>query len=120
MIKVQIVKDGVKGADDGATVRSYPKDGGPEGDGVYLVSPALAEVLIEAGEATEIEVKKQSVTDKLKAAGKGKTKAKTEEPVEPVVPEPAAPAVIPEPVPEPTAPVVPSIGLPGLPKSSGK
>lgn len=113
MIKVKIVKDGVKGADDGATVRLYPMDGGPEKDGVYTVSDALGEVFIEAGEATEVEEEKQSVTDKLKAKGKTKT-------VEPaaVVPEPTPATVAVEP--EPTPAAVPSIGLPGLPKASDK
>lgn len=86
MTRVKILKDGVKGADDGATVRPYAKDGGPEKDGVYDVSEALALVFIEAGEAEEIEVKKQSATDKLKA------KAKAPEPVEPA---PAAPTGLP-------------------------
>lgn len=67
MIKVKIVKDGVKGADDGATVRTYPKDGGPEKDGVYVVSDALGEVFIEAGEAQEVAEKKASATDRVKA-----------------------------------------------------
>ncbi|TDW21065.1 hypothetical protein EV128_12234 [Rhizobium azibense] len=94
MIKVKILKDGVKGADDGATVRAYPMDGGPEKDGVYVVSEALALVMIEADEAEEITEKKPSATDKVKA------KAKTAD----------APAA--------TAPTVP--GLPGLPKAPGK
>lgn len=122
MVKVKILIDGVKGADDGATVRAYPMDGGPDGDGVYIVSEALAAVFIEVGEAEEIVEKKQSVTDKVKAK-----KAAASEPTEPVkepeqtasaASEPSAPAAqTPEPNAAPAAPV----GLPGLPsKASGK
>jgi hypothetical protein len=79
MVKVKIVKDGVKGADDGATVRHYPKDGGPEKDGVYDVSEALASVFIEADEAEEVDEKKPTVTDKVKAkSAKAAEKAEAE------------------------------------------
>ncbi|WP_205938680.1 hypothetical protein [Rhizobium leguminosarum] len=83
MVKVKIVKDGVKGADDGATVRHYPKDGGPEKDGVYDVSESLASVFIEAHEAEEVDEKKPTVTDKVKAksaaaAAKAAEKAEAE------------------------------------------
>lgn len=110
MIKVKIVKDGVKGADDGATVRSYAKGV------IYTVSDALGEVFIEAAEGVEVVEEKQSVTDKLKAKA-AKTTVKVDV-VAPVVPEPVA--VTPEP--EPTAPeaVTGLPGLPGLPKASGK
>lgn len=75
MIKIQIVKDGVKGADDGATVRAYPKDGGPGKDGVYVVSDALGEVMIEAGEAKEIVEKKLTATERLAAKNASADKA---------------------------------------------
>jgi len=103
LTKVKILKDGVKGADDGATVREYPKDGGPDKDGTFFVSESLAAALIEAGEAEEIEVKKVSVTDRVKA------KAKLPEPT----PAPVVPANVATPAATPP-------GLPGLPKASGK
>lgn len=59
--KIKILKDGVRGADDGATVRDYPKDG------VFTVSETLAAVMIEAGEAEEIVEEKQTVTERVKA-----------------------------------------------------
>ena len=78
MIKVKILKDGVRGADDGATVLSYPKDGGPNGDGVYVVSDALGEVLIEANEAEEVEEKKPTATDRVSAKKAAAEKAAAE------------------------------------------
>lgn len=66
-VKIKILKDGVKGADDGATVHAYPKDGGPERDGVYVVSEAMALVMIEVGEAEEVKEDKPSLADKVKA-----------------------------------------------------
>ena len=126
MIKVQIVKDGVKGADDGATVRAYPKDGGPDGDGVYFVSTALAEVFIEAGEATEIEVKKRSVTDKVKARAKptaAEKAAAEKEAAEKAAAEKEAAdkaAAEKEAAEKAAAARSAPVGLPGLPKSSGK
>jgi hypothetical protein len=61
MITVKILKEGVRGADDGATVLPYAK--GKE----YTVSEALAEVFIEAGEAEEIVQEKPTATEKVKA-----------------------------------------------------
>lgn len=92
MVKVQIIKDGVKGADDGATVRHYPKDGGPNKDGVYIVSEALAAVFIEAHEAEEVDEEKPSVTAKVNAR---KEKAEAEKAAK--------------------AGTAPSIGLPPIP-----
>jgi membrane protein involved in colicin uptake len=109
MIKVKIAKDGVKGADDGATVRQYAKGV------IYTVSDALGEVFIEAGEATEVEEEKQSVADKLKAKGAksseaaDKAVAEKEAADKAVAEKEAADKAV-------AAPVVPSIGLPGLPK----
>ncbi len=96
MIKIQIVNDGVRGADDGATVRDYPKNGGPNKDGVYTVSIALAEALIASDDAREVVEKKQTVTERLKAkAGKAEKEAAEKAAAEP------APAPAPEPVPRP-------------------
>lgn len=75
MTRVKILKDDVRGADDGATVRTYPMDGGPEKDGVFDVSEALALVFIEAGEAEEVEVKKPTATEKAKANAEAKAAA---------------------------------------------
>lgn len=93
-VKVKILKDGVRGADDGATVLDYPQDGGPEKDGIYVVSTDLAKVLIKYGEAEEIVEREKSVTEQIAAD------------VEPT-PAPAG-----EPTPAPA-------GLPGLPPIPG-
>ncbi|WP_085044324.1 hypothetical protein [Ensifer aridi] len=108
MVQVKIVKDGVKGADDGATVRPYAKGV------VYRVSDALAEVFIEAGEAVEVEEEKTTVTARVNAKAAAKEDEPVKEPEPTVAPEPTAPAA---PTPEPTAPAAP-IGLPGLPSKA--
>lgn len=87
MVKIRIIKDGVKGADDGATVRAYPTDGGPNKDGVYNVSRALAAAFIEAGEGEEVET--PSLTETLtgkKARKAGKEAANVTPPVIPAIP----------------------------------
>jgi hypothetical protein len=126
MIKVKIVKDGVKGADDGATVLPYPKNGGPEGDGVYLVSDALAEVFIEAGEAEEITERKPTATDRVKAksnkaaqeaAEKAAAEAAAKEAAEKAAAEAAAKEAADKAEAEAAAKGMP--GLPGLPKGNG-
>jgi colicin import membrane protein len=114
MPKVKIVKDGVKGADDGATVRPYAKGV------IYTVSDALAEVFIEAKEAVEVEEVKQSVADKVKARAAAKEaaaaekaaaeKAAAEKEAAEKAADEAATNVTPAPV----------VGLPELPKAPGK
>lgn len=128
MVQVKIVKDGVKGADDGATVRPYAK-----GE-IYRVSDTLAEVFIEAGEAVEVEEDKPTVTERVKekASKKPTTPAAEKEAAEKEAAEKEAAekeaaekaaaekeAAEKEAAAKLVTPPTP-VGLPGLPKAPGK